>query len=238
MIFLCDVDDAHDVERGNLDKTGGCGIDTQENGVDGQGMSGGRRNDEREGGRSRASEERDMEEQEASDMEELEGADSMAAVIDPHMMPDGSKPMRVLNAAVPVGVMLVGMVAGILTSGAAAYYEGHADQQPDVPMPSMVEILSNAETSKVLIWSSLSANLVAMCLALVQRLLTVEECMEAWIAGMRSVTVGLMTLLFAWGVGNMSQVLHVGPFMGMRLFVMRLFVKTIHEMRALDVYRG
>lgn len=219
MIFLCDVDDAHDVERGNQDKTGGCGIDTQENGVDGQGMSGGRRDDEGEGGRRRASEERDMEEQEASDMEELEGGDSMPAVIDPHMMPDGSKPMRVLNAAVPVGVMLVGMVGGILTSGAAAYYEGHADQQPDAPMPSMVEILSNAETSKVLIWSSLSANLVAMCLALVQRLLTVEECMEAWIAGMRSVTVGLMTLLFAWGVGNMSQVLHVGPFMGMRRFI-------------------
>ena len=173
----------------------------------------------------------DMEEQEASDMAELEGGDSMTAVIDPHMVPDGSKPMRVLNAAVPVGVMLVLMVGGILTSGAAGYYEGHAGQQPDAPMPSMVEILSNAETSKVLIWSSLSANLVAMCLALVQRLLTVEECMEAWIAGMRSVTVGLMTLLFAWGVGNMSQVLHVGPFMGMRLFI-----KTIHEMRALNVY--
>ena len=76
-----------------------------------------------------------------------------------------------------------------------------------------MDVLACAETTKVLIWASLVANLVAMVLALAQRLLTVEECMEAWIAGMRSVTLGLMTLVFAWGVGAMSEELHVGAYM-------------------------
>ena len=79
--------------------------------------------------------------------------------------------------------------------------------------PALVDVLASAETTKVLIWASLVANLVAMVLALAQRLLTVEECMEAWIAGMRSVTLGLMTLVFAWGVGAMSEELHVGAYM-------------------------
>jgi len=138
--------------------------------------------------------------------------DALAAAVDPHMVHDKTKPMRAVNAVAPVGVMLVGMVGGIIASGASRYAESHLAGAA-APAPSLVDILSNAETTKVLISASLTANLVAMGLALAQRLLTVEECMEAWIAGMRSVTVGLMTLLFAWGVGNMSQVLHVGPFM-------------------------
>ena len=138
--------------------------------------------------------------------------DALAIAVDPQMLHDRSKPMRAVNAVAPVGVMLLGMVGGIIASGASRYAESHMDGAA-APPPSLVDILSNAETTKVLIWASLTANLVAMALALGQRLLTIEECMEAWIAGMRSVTLGLMTLLFAWGVGNMSQVLHVGPFM-------------------------
>ena len=135
----------------------------------------------------------------------------MAAVLDPHMQHDPAKPMRCINAAVPVGVMVVSMVGGIIASGVSQYYDEHPAGL-SVPAPSLVEILSHAQTTKVLIWASLTANLAAVVLALGQGLLTIEQCMEAWIAGMRSVTVGLLTLLFAWGVGNMSQVLHVGPF--------------------------
>ena len=148
-------------------------------------------------------------EEEAESMTEAAG---VGAGVDVHMQHDEKKAMRAINAVLPVATMLVGMVGGILASGASRYYEDHADGI-NAPAPSMVHILSHAETTKVLIWASLTANLVAMLLALFQRLLTVEECMEAWIAGMRAVTVGLMTLLFAWGVGHMSQVLHVGPYM-------------------------
>lgn len=102
-------------------------------------------------------------------------------------------------------------MGGIISSGLSQYYNEHPEGLA-APAPSMVSILSHAHTTKVLIWASLTANLAAMVLALAQGLLTIEECMEAWIAGMRSVTMGLMTLLFAWGVGNMSQVLHVGPY--------------------------
>jgi Na+/H+ antiporter NhaC len=155
------------------------------------------------------------EEREGEGREEEEGEEcgrGLVDAVDPQMVPDPSKPMRAMNAVAPVGVMLVGMVGGIVASGVSVYYREHP-QGAAAPAPSMVHVLSHAETTKVLIWSSLLACMVAKALAVVQKVLTVEECMEAWIAGMRSVTVGLMTLLFAWGVGEMSQTLHVGPFM-------------------------
>ena len=74
--------------------------------------------------------------------------DELGAGLDAHMIPDASKPMRAVNAVAPVGVMLFGMVGGIIGSGTSFYYESHSDGLA-APPPSMVDILSHAETTKV-----------------------------------------------------------------------------------------
>jgi len=128
---------------------------------------------------------------------------------EPDMEPDPDTPPRAINALIPILSMLVAMASGIISSGVSRYYQALGDAAAP---PSAVEILSHAETTKVLIWSSLLADAMAILLTIGQRLLTLEQCMAAWVAGIRSITVGFLTLVFAWGIGNMSTVLHVGSY--------------------------
>lgn len=70
---------------------------------------------------------------------------------------------------------------------------------------NILQVLSNAETTRVLVWVSLLASAMAIGLSLFQGLLTLTQSMEAWLAGLRGITDGLMVMVMAWGVGFMSR---------------------------------
>lgn len=57
-----------------------------------------------------------------------------------------------------------------------------------------------------LLWASLLGCLVSATLALWQRVLTLDEVMEAWTGGMRDVLEPLIILLLAWALGAVIQV--------------------------------
>ena len=139
-----------------------------------------------------------------------EEAAAVKAVVENPLAPLPGKPVRSVNALLPIAVMVVvGMIYGTISSGIEQHY---LEVGPLGPEPGAVDVLGKAETTKVLIWGSLLACAVAVMLSLVQRILTVEQCMDAWVTGIREVTLGLITLIFAWGVGNMSRQINVGGF--------------------------
>ncbi|KAJ1494361.1 Na+/H+ antiporter family-domain-containing protein, partial [Baffinella frigidus] len=119
---------------------------------------------------------------------------TLASGVEQHYL----EPVRSVNALLPIGFMLVGMVYGKLASVVEQHYLEVGEGGPP--------------PTAVLIWGSLLADAVAVLLAVAQRILTVEQCMDAWVTGIREVTLGLITLIHAWGVGNMSRQINVGGF--------------------------
>ena len=80
-----------------------------------------------------------------------------------------------------------------------------------VPLSSR-QVLAASQTTRVLVWSSLLGGGIAIALTRAQSLLPLEECVKAWLGGLSGITDGIMVMVLAWGVGEMSRAVQVGAY--------------------------
>ncbi len=107
-------------------------------------------------------------------------------------------PCRAINALIPLGTMVLTVIVGLMISG-----EGE----------TLTEIIGSANSYVVLIWASLLSCFVAAGLTLGQRLLTLEETVEAFLMGLRFMLTGALLLVMAWSLADVSEALHAAPYL-------------------------
>lgn len=107
-------------------------------------------------------------------------------------------PCRALNGVLPILTLVFGVMGGMVISG-----EGD----------NLQDIIGSADAYVVLIWASLLSCLVAAGLTVAQRLLTLEEIVEAWTAGAKFMISGIILLVMAWAVADVTKVLHTAPYL-------------------------
>ncbi|MEO1244833.1 MAG: Na+/H+ antiporter NhaC family protein [Pseudomonadota bacterium] len=107
-------------------------------------------------------------------------------------------PCRAVNAVVPILTMIGTVVAGLFVSG-----EGE----------TLTDIIGSADAYKVLIWASLLACFVAAALTLGQKLMSLEETVEAFVTGARFMLTGLILLVMAWAIADVASVLQAAPYL-------------------------
>ncbi len=112
-------------------------------------------------------------------------------------------PRRALNAVVPVLVLVGGVMAGLYVTGAQVAGEG----------ASLQEIIGEADSYAALLWGSLLSVLVAAALSIGQRLLTLEETVEAWYAGLKAMLFAMIVLVLAWALSDITGVLHTADYL-------------------------
>jgi Na+/H+ antiporter NhaC len=117
--------------------------------------------------------------------------------------PKPDRPHRASNALIPILVLVVFTLGGI-------YITGRNAVGPDAPLR---DIVGNGDSYQAMMWASLVAVLVAGCLALVQRILTLSEVVDAWYAGVRSMILAIIILVLAWSLANVNEVLHAGDYL-------------------------
>ena len=100
-------------------------------------------------------------------------------------------PLHWWNAAVPVLTVVLVVLGGLYTSGRGAV---GADA-------SLRDIFGAADPFSTLLWGSLAGCVVAVILSTTQRILSVRECVEAWIGGMKAMMVAMIILALAWSLG-------------------------------------
>ncbi|MEE8278354.1 MAG: Na+/H+ antiporter NhaC family protein, partial [Thermoanaerobaculia bacterium] len=76
----------------------------------------------------------------------------------------------------------------------------------------MREVFGNADSYAALLWASLAGLLMAAVLALVQRLLTLRQTMEATVEGFKSMLLALVVLVLAWSIGSVCDELHTADY--------------------------
>lgn len=107
-------------------------------------------------------------------------------------------PCRAINAVLPIVTMVLTVIVGLFISG-----EGE----------SITDIIGSANAYSVLIWASLLGCLMATSLSLGQRILTLNETVDAWLAGARFMMTGLVLLIMAWAVADVAAVLQTAPYL-------------------------
>lgn len=130
-----------------------------------------------------------------------------AAIDGEGLNPKEGKPQRAFNAVIPVIVLVFGVLTFLYTTGAEA---AGADA-------SIREIIGNADSFAALMWGSLLSVIVAAIMSIGQRILSLEETVEAWYEGLKSMLFAMIVLLLAWSLAETTEVLHTAEFLGSAL---------------------
>ena len=107
------------------------------------------------------------------------------------------------NAAIPVLTVVVVVLGGL-------YVTGRAEAGPDAPLR---DVFGAADPFATLLWGSLAGCLVAFALSIGQGLLTMNETIEGWLAGMRAMMIAMIILTLAWSLGAVTEALHTAQFL-------------------------
>jgi Na+/H+ antiporter NhaC len=107
-------------------------------------------------------------------------------------------PPRAFNALIPVAVMILGILVGL-------YVTGEGD--------TIGEIIGSANSYRALMWASLAGALVAILMTAAQRLLTLDEIVDAWVSGARFTFIAMIILVLAWSMSEISRELHTADFL-------------------------
>ncbi len=117
-------------------------------------------------------------------------------------VPPAGKPRRAMNAILPVLVLVFGVLIGLFATGSGS---------------SVRDIIGSADSYKSLMWASLAGVLVAAALSLGQRILTLDETVDAWYAGLKGMLFTMIILLLAWALSATTTSLSTGAYLGSAL---------------------
>jgi Na+/H+ antiporter NhaC len=123
------------------------------------------------------------------------------------MEPKESIPHRWFNAAAPVMAVIFVVLAGL-------YFEGRANLGGP---GSLWEVFGEADPFHALLWGSLAGCIVAVVLAIGQRLLTPHEAINAWLGGIRAMLLAGVILVLAWSLSEVTAVLGTASFLSQLL---------------------
>jgi Na+/H+ antiporter NhaC len=111
--------------------------------------------------------------------------------------------LRWYNAAVPVLTVVLVVLGGL-------YATGRASVGPEAPL---TDVFGAANPFSTLLWGSLAGCLVAAALSVGQRLLTMQEVIESWVGGMKSMMIAMLVLTLAWSMSAVTKSLHTAQFL-------------------------
>lgn len=124
------------------------------------------------------------------------------------LAPPPDVPHRAINALLPILTVVVVAIGGMYVSGASGL--NRADYAGTSAW--LREVFSNASSLDSLLWASLAAIVVALALALGQRLLTLSHAVDAVMEGLKSMMAAVVVLVLAWGIGRITGELHTADF--------------------------
>lgn len=108
---------------------------------------------------------------------------------------DVDKP-RWYNGLVPIIVVILGVIGGLFYSGSQNLAAGDP--------ATLTNLLGSANSYHVLMWAAFAGAVTAAGMVVAQRILSLQEALDAWIQGCKSMVVAMTILVSAWGIGAIT----------------------------------
>ena len=110
------------------------------------------------------------------------------------------------NGVIPIVVIIVGTIIGLIYTGLDSLHsQGITDY-------GLREIISNSDSYLALLWSSFIACVVAAVMVLAQKIMNLNETIEAWILGLKSMLLAVLILTLAWSIGSITVEMKTADF--------------------------
>ena len=118
-----------------------------------------------------------------------ERAEALPAMEGDKLEPKPDVPMRAINAFLPIVVLIVSLGAGMIITG-----EGD----------TLTDIVGSANPYKAMMWASFIGALVAAGMSIGGRILSAHETVDAWYGGARATLFGMIVLVLAWSMSDIT----------------------------------
>lgn len=132
---------------------------------------------------------------------------SMSNQLNECVISENVKP-RWYNAAIPVGVVIFGTLAGLWVTGS----ENVAWRDDYSWATNVSNVIGQADSYRALLWSSIGAVLTAVLLSLIQKLLSLKETMDSMVNGFRTMLTAIVILTLAWSIALVTKHMHTADF--------------------------
>jgi len=114
---------------------------------------------------------------------------------------------RFLNGVLPIATVIIVTVAGLIVTGRTSLAaEG-------ITGAGLLDIIKESDSFKALLWGSFSGCLIAMALALGQRLLNLTQTVMALANGIKSMVPAMIILVLAWCIGKVCSEIRTADYL-------------------------
>jgi Na+/H+ antiporter NhaC len=127
-----------------------------------------------------------------------ETREELPAIHGDELEPKDSIPQRAINAFVPIIALVVALIVSLVAIG-----EGD----------SLIEILETTSPYRAMMYSSFVGVIVAATMSIGQRILSVHETVDAWYGGLRATLFGMIILVLAWALSDLTDTLNSASYL-------------------------
>jgi len=127
-----------------------------------------------------------------------ETAAALPSIQGDELTPKDNIPLRALNAFIPIIALIVALLVSLILLG-----EGN----------TIIEILETTSPFQAMMYSSFVGVLVAATLTIGQRILSIHETVDAWYGGLRATLFGMIILVLAWSLSDLTTALSTAQYL-------------------------
>ena len=115
--------------------------------------------------------------------------------------------LSVWNAIIPIATLIIGALIAFYWSGYTSILGGEDQalitlmKTSPLSFQGIFEALSASDASVALFQAALLASIVAIVMAVGEKILTIEDAISEWIGGMKTIVITGVILLLAWSLG-------------------------------------
>lgn len=148
-----------------------------------------------------------------------DGAKPMSSDEGEEFEPKEGTVLRVRNAVIPILVLMIGAFLGFYYNGYNAIMGGEDKvlisllQDSPISFAAVRETFGASDASIVLFQAALFASIVAIVMAVCQKILTLNEAIDTWVNGMKSLIITGVILLLAWSLSGVIKELGTAKFL-------------------------
>ncbi len=124
-----------------------------------------------------------------------DNAKPMASTEMENDIPEGIA-LRVSNAVIPIVTLIVVSFVGL-------WYSGGGTELP-MTMEGIRTAFGNADASIAILWGAVTASIVAITLAVSQKIMNIGEALDAWVDGTKALLITAIILILAWSIGSVT----------------------------------
>jgi Na+/H+ antiporter NhaC len=132
---------------------------------------------------------------------------SVESNLDDDSLFNNSDKAKWYNGAVPILVILFGTIAGLIYTGILNLTnKGITDF-------GLREIIINSDSFLALMWAGFAASVTAVIMSVGQKILSLNEAINAWTKGVQSMLFACIILAFAWAISDVTEILKTADYL-------------------------